>query len=181
MKYGFLYFTLLFPLATFGSEDCLNHPPQVVRDLTVFARIVDKVDPPSCRNRTGEVPDGFECRTSRGTRFRRVLTPAAGWQDTGRGGKIWFDQITNEVSQQEAIAICEGVPGQILPSKEDFRNAERHGFQEVLNDMFQFYYWSSSSVPGEDLAYGFSSGANVLATMSKGAGVGYVAARCIGK
>jgi hypothetical protein len=172
---------LLIPAAAWGVEDCLPDFPPAKGSLQEFQRIVDKVDPPACRTRPPQVSEGFQCRTTRGVRFERILEPAPGWRDLGRNGKVWFDQITNEVSQPEAIALCEGIPKQILPTKEDFRQAERHGFQEVLNDMFQFYYWSRSSVPDQDLAYGFSSGANVLATMNKGAGVGYVAARCVGK
>mgnify|MGYP001117395898 CR=1 FL=1 len=181
MKVGLLYFIFLAPWVAFSKDDCLPEPSPAIPSLAELQRIVDQVDPVACRNRPAKVSQGFQCRTSRGTRFQRITEPAEGWRDLGRDGKVWFDQVTNEVSQQEAIALCEGIAGQTLPSKEDFRNAERHGFQEVLPDMFQFYYWSSSSVPHQDLAYGFSSGANVLATMSKGAGVGYVAARCVGK
>ncbi|MEK6774862.1 MAG: hypothetical protein AABY64_13040 [Bdellovibrionota bacterium] len=78
---------------------------------------------------------------------------ALGWQDKGEGGKIWFDDIRKGVDHIEATDFCKQKKGQVLPSREDFSLAEKHGFQTIFRDLrvktprgFP-WYWSSSFHP----------------------------------
>ncbi len=95
------------------------------------------------------------CVTSKGAKFKRVQRANFGeaWQDDA--GMIWSDRI-GSANQYNAIDNCEAIEGR-LPSKDDFIRGEANGIREVLPNMKDYWFWSSSVYSEvSDYAYGFS-------------------------
>jgi hypothetical protein len=81
-----------------------------------------------------------------------------GWQDTDPAakGKIWFDEMKTSINQYNSESFCSAKNGQALPSKDDFELAEKHGVRDILKDMKNRWFWSSTLYPGSsDDAYVF--------------------------
>ena len=100
------------------------------------------------------------CVTKKGAKFKRVAMEGFGeaWMgSTGENGKqqIWSDRI-GSANQYDAIDNCKAIAGS-LPSKEDFIRGEANGIREVLPNMKDHWFWSSSVHPdSSDYAYGFN-------------------------
>ncbi len=95
------------------------------------------------------------CVTSKGAKFKRVARANFGeaWQDDE--GLIWSDLIGDK-NQYEAIDNCEAIEGR-LPSIDDFERGEASGIREVLPNMKDHWFWSSSVVSyNSGIAYDFS-------------------------
>ena len=90
------------------------------------------------------------CVTSKGAKFTRVAMEGFGeaWMGpTGKNGKqqIWSDLI-GSADQYNAIENCKAIEGS-LPSKMDFIRGEARGIREVLPNMKDRWFWSSSVRP----------------------------------
>ncbi len=84
---------------------------------------------------------------------------------------IWSDRI-GSANQYDAIENCKAIEGK-LPSKEDFERGKKNGIREVLPNMKDRYFWSSSVHPndsgnayyfngiGGDIDYGYRDNDNV--------------------
>lgn len=68
---------------------------------------------------------------------------AGGWQDTGESGKVWLDGMARDLSQDAAVNYCKN-NGQVLPTFTDLLVAQNHGALEILRDMKDRWFWSSS-------------------------------------
>ena len=98
---------------------------------------------------------GFKCRTSKGAIYERVARDNFGesWKDSD--GLIWSDYIGSH-SQRDAVSSCLRLSGK-LPAPADFKRGEANGFREVLPNMKDRWFWSSSVHPYDsDNAYGFN-------------------------
>lgn len=108
-----------------------------------------------------QAPVGFKCRTSKGSIFERVVRANFGEAWKGPDGLIWSDFI-GKYSQYDAITTCKTLGG-ILPSRADFERGEANGFREVLPNMKDRWFWSSSVYPNNSgLAYVFSGNDGVI-------------------
>ena len=120
---------------------------------------------------------GFKCRTSKGAIYERVARDNFGesWKDSD--GLIWSDYIGSH-SQYDAVSSCRRLSG-TLPAPADFKRGEANGFREVLPNMKDRWFWSSSVRPNNSYyAYGFDGG-------SGGGGYGdrvsNFSVRCVGR
>jgi hypothetical protein len=117
-----------------------------------------------------EVPAGTQCKTSKGVEFQLVnrdttgASPLETWKDLS-SGLTWYDNLPNGFdgitsagyNQYEAFTICTLDLQRSLPTIDDFNTAETHGFREVLPNMANNYFWSSSLYPGDsDVAQVFA-------------------------
>ena len=85
------------------------------------------------------------CVTSKGAKFKRVEKKYFGeaWQD--EAGMIWSDRIGSG-NHYDVIDNCKAIAGR-LPSKGDFIRGEVNGIREVLPNMKDRWFWSSSVHP----------------------------------
>jgi hypothetical protein len=83
--------------------------------------------------------------TSKGYSFTLTKKDNAGnqyWHDN-TSGLIWGPVEQGKFSHHEATAKF----GNMLPTKEEFEEAEKHGFREVIPRIKDFWLWSSSVYP----------------------------------
>jgi hypothetical protein len=103
-----------------------------------------------------EVKIGTEVITSKGFTFTLVKRNKAGkesWKDE-TSGLVWHDVEKEKYTYKNALEEF----GTKLPTKEDFKLAEKHGFREVLPNT-DIWFWSSSPYPTDsDFAYLFNGG-----------------------
>src|ERR1022692_2425868 len=86
--------------------------------------------------------------TTKGFEFSRV---ADGWKDMTSGLK-WFYPEPGKLNHHKAMEKYNS-PFKRLPTKEEFEDAEKHGFREVLG-IDSGWFWSSSVYPNyTDYAY----------------------------
>lgn len=135
-----------------GYDGLLHCDSRDIKEEVDSARCVSSTEPSSraCSDvdeKTNVV--GTSCVTSAGVEFVRYRDPASGawgWKDTGLNGKIWFDKVENHKNLEAAKSFCESSSNQVLPNKEDFELAEKHGFRELLYpNLRSGYFWSASS------------------------------------
>lgn len=88
------------------------------------------------------VASGFKCRTSKGAIYERVARVNFGEAWKGPDGLIYGDFI-GERNQYKAFESCKNLGGE-LPSQADFERGEANGFREVLPNMKDRWFWSSS-------------------------------------
>ncbi|MBI2605204.1 MAG: HEAT repeat domain-containing protein [Deltaproteobacteria bacterium] len=84
-----------------------------------------------------------------GVEFEPVKNPKtgeSGWRDTVTG-KVWYESKNTPSGQYGAEMDCSEKPGQELPSKADLVLAEQHGIRDVLKNMNDHWFWSSSLGP----------------------------------
>ena len=103
-------------------------------------------------------PIGFQCKTSKNITFERVEREGFGeaWKDLNTNF-IWSEKIgefknTGDVQDEtiihsDATAACEDIEAS-LPRKEQFKTSKKNGFQEVLPNMENDTYWSSTIYAG---------------------------------
>ena|SRR3990167_1935573 len=73
------------------------------------------------------------------------------WKDI-TSGITWYDVEPKTYTFDKAVKTF----GDRLPTKEEFTIAESHGFREILPNMKNNWFWSSSVHPNStDYAYGF--------------------------
>ena len=89
--------------------------------------------------------------TTKGFEFSRVEN---GWLDS-KTKLTWFYPEPKKLNQYEAMEKYNS-PSKRLPTKEEFEDAEKHGFREVL-EINSSLFWSSSVNPNRaDCAYVFN-------------------------
>ncbi|MGK5083925.1 hypothetical protein WDW37_11545 [Bdellovibrionota bacterium FG-1] len=119
-------------------------------------RVVLGVEIKACNDHETDlrsVAPGFKCRTSKGWLFERVAKSSFGEAWKGPDGWIWSDEVGN-YSQKDAVSTCKALGG-ILPSISDFERGEIYGFREVLPNMNNPVYWSSTIGPFVDNLNGY--------------------------
>lgn len=139
-----------------GSTDCeqeIQDLKNEVKDLKDIIKHLQNSSPVrDCASAAQNSQLGTRCQTSTGAVFVRV---DYGWKDTETKGKVWYDDMAKNLNQYSSKKLCSD-KGQALPSKEDFQIAESHGFREILKDMKNRWFWSSSIYPYYTaFAYGF--------------------------
>lgn len=98
---------------------------------------------------------GFKCHTSTGAIFERVSRDGFGEAWKGPDDLIWSDFV-GEDSQYDAVTTCKNLGGR-LPSRADFERGETNGFREVLPNMKDRWFWSSTVISRHSaFAYGFN-------------------------
>ena len=129
-------------------------------------------------------PLGMKCKTSKGGHdgkgaiFERVSRDNFGEAWKGPDGVIWSDR-TGSDTQFNAVYACENLGGE-LPSRANFERGEANGFREVLPNMKDHWFWSSSVNPS-DPYYGnyFSGNYGDIGDTSRNNGKFSV--RCVGR
>ncbi len=120
---------------------------------------------------------GFKCRTSKGAIYERVARANFGesWKDSD--GLIWSDYIGSH-SQYDAVSLCQRLSG-TLPARADFERGEANGFREVLPNMKDRWFWSSSVRPNYSAyAYDFNGDIGYIAYYNRDSNY---AVRCAGR
>lgn len=87
-----------------------------------------------------DVPVGTEVKTSKGFVFVLIVRKDGkeSWKDD-TSGLTWHDTEDRNCTHHEAVEKFKDS----LPTIEEFKTAEEHGFREVLPNMGH-WYWSSS-------------------------------------
>lgn len=168
---------------------------QALRDYTEVDKAYSKVAQVAkpCGNiDLRKAAEQATCQTTKGTIFQLVKRTSDGkevWKDT-KSGLIWSDRLDKTYSQYNALNACSdystmNARGNLeyvsfsLPSKADFETAENDGIREVLPNMKDHYFWSSSVFPYDSyVAYGFGGSYSgfVAGFRSNGNSV-----RCVGR
>lgn len=110
----------------------------VLTALSLSSSILASTDLPPCKSAPEKVEVGFQCETSKGFVFERLEN---GWEDLQ--GNIWLDGVLSNKEQDQGATFCKN-KGATLPTEKDFELAEDHGFREVLKEMNNEIYWSST-------------------------------------
>lgn len=160
-------------------------------DIAALQAIVDQVSAPkgikpcsdgSVNLRAAKIE--FKCSTSKGEVFERVVRANFGeaWKDSD--GLIWSD-VVGRSNQYDAVNKCKTLGGE-LPSRQDFERGKAKGIREVLPNMGDRCFWSSSVLPGSaddngnaDDAYVFSGNYGVIDNDNRNYSIDSV--RCIGR
>ena len=100
-----------------------------------------------CSDVSSDSTIGTRCSTRQHIEFVRV---EGGWQDTGPGGRTWFDTLSSRVNFVQASEVCRSL-GQMLPSNIDIQTALNHGAESIIwyfnpNKLLRGYLWSSTPV-----------------------------------
>ena len=117
-------------------------------EAIVRAAPVPPVEIKACNDPTTDlqaVAAGFKCRTSKGAIYERVTRNHFGEPWKGPDGLIWSDHVGYR-SQQNAVDLCK-ILGGTLPTRADFERGEANGFREVVPNMKDRWFWSSSVYP----------------------------------
>jgi hypothetical protein len=129
---------------------------------------------PNLRN----VEVGTVVETSKGFEFElmeRKFGDKEAWKDL-TSGVTWYDVEDGKYNHHDALKRFKDE----LPTKEEFEEAEKHGFREVLQNIKDRWFWSSSVHPD------YSDVAFVFVGSSGGVGIYYRdslngSARCVGR
>lgn len=132
-----------------------------------------------------DAPDGTECLTSRGARFRKVkiagAKPTRGWQDLGLNGKLWYlNSRGGKYDAEDAFAFCQAeFSSSTVPQKVDFELAASRGIKEVhpaLSTIGPGFWTRTQSADGKYFYY--DSSADFFRTNRYAVG-GFVSAICV--
>jgi hypothetical protein len=120
-----------------------------------------------------------KCTTSMGAVYERVSRDNFGESWKGPDGLIWSDRVgsrSESDTQYNAVEMCKNLGG-ALPSKADFERGEANGFREVLPNMKDRTFWSSSINPAVAIsAYYFDDDGGDLDLGYRGK---YSSVRCV--
>lgn len=109
---------------------------------------------------------GYKCKTEKNYIFEKVRlqNSKVAWQSKGldgqQSGLIWSDHFglaENDRDHSDAAKLCAKNRG-VLPSIQQFKQGEKEGFREVLQNMHNRWFWSSTvsaSRVNEGQTYGF--------------------------
>jgi hypothetical protein len=86
---------------------------------------------------------GFVCKTSKNKTFKLVQKKSESWMDLD-SGIIWSPALVDRYDRDKAKTACRKIKME-LPSRQDFRLGEKHGFREVLPDMRDRFFWTSTA------------------------------------
>lgn len=148
-----------------ADETCKNHESRIAdleKRVAELEEIIRQTPTPpvqikACNDGSVDLRSaavGFKCRTSKGSIFERVAKNNFGEAWKGPDGLIWSDFV-GKYSQYDAVTTCKNLGG-TLPSRADFERGEANGFREVLPNMKDRWFCSSSVHPKySDHAYGF--------------------------
>lgn len=106
-------------------------------------------------DRNSPIPIGTRCTTSKGSVYERVLRANFGETWKGPDGLIWSDRVGSITDEYNAEVICKNLGGE-LPSMDEFKRNEAYGFREVLPNMKNRIFWSSSVDGDPEIAYAFN-------------------------
>ena len=120
-----------------------------------------------------KVPVGTVVVTSKGFKFKLISRKSGreGWRDLS-SKLVWFSKEDGSYNFDEAISKF----GDKLPTKEEFEEAENHGFREVLEYPHD-YFWSAS-VYSNNRNYAWIFGGGLVAVTSRSSPF---AVRCVGR
>ena len=118
--------------------------------------------------------------TSKGFEFT-LVSRDVDWKETWRDETsklLWLPLEKERLNWSQAMEKFNS-PEKRLPTKEEFEEAETHGFREVLPNM-SAWFWSASLCPiYAGLAYGFDG--DVGGTDFGYRDFDYVSVRCVGR
>ena len=110
----------------------------------------------SSLDRSKAIQVGTRCTTSKGALYVRVSKENFGEAWKGPDGVIWSDYVGSKrntgdvkggiIIDSEATRLCKTLGGN-LPERADFERGEANDFREVLPNMKDRYFWSSSVNP----------------------------------
>jgi hypothetical protein len=95
-----------------------------------------------------DVPIGTTATTSKGFKFTLLKRDESGkelWKDE-TSGLIWFDKENKNYNHRDAMKEFNS-ESKRLPTIEEFKEAEKHGFREVLPNINNYWFWSASVNP----------------------------------
>lgn len=125
---------------------------------------------------------GDECRTLQGARFTLVRDPktqAMGWRNQ-KTGQVWFQAVTVNVDQFEALEVCQFRSGQTLPSVGDYAAGIQDGLVELFPVMRDIAMWSGSILPGDDTSgYVFVGASNTIVEVPRSLKTPKIGATCV--
>ena len=123
-----------------------------------------------------KVPVGTTVITSKGFKFKLISRKKGkeSWKDL-TSKLTWRDREEKTYNHYEATEKF----GDKLPTIEEFRIAEEHGFRDILPNTNGYFFWSASLSPNfSDFAQGFYGN-------NGGSGYGYrgndSSVRCVGR
>lgn len=130
--------------------------------------------PPKHNLRT--VPIGTTVITSKGFKFKLISRKKSkeSWKDVS-SKVIWHDMEVGSYNYYRAVEKF----GNFLPTIEEFIEAEKHGFREVLPNMAHCF-WSSSPSPYNSVYAQFFSGYFGVSYYGYNRYY-YVSVRCVGR
>lgn len=114
-----------------------------------------------------------KCTTSKGAVYERVSRDNFGEAWKGPDGVIWSD-LVGQGSQDSVANTCKNLGG-TLPERADFERGEANGFREVLPNMKDQWFWSSSVNPSASVFFGNNG------VIYDGSRNGYYSVLCVGR
>ena len=160
-----LFVTSVFFLNTTAFADC-NTNTKVASEAPALKRLESTLGMVFRKVASGEEPQplacsdisvnlrsiavGFKCRTSKGGVFKRVERPGFGesWRD--QNGVTWSDYLGNAAGSSwlpNRKKLCAATHSE-LPSVEDYKQGDALGMLEVIPNLENAQYWTSSPTYG---------------------------------
>lgn len=168
-----------------GENNVEARLSKVEKDIADIKALLDQNPPPvnppnqapvacsSINLRTAQL--NVKCRTSKGSVYERVSRDNFGEAWKGPDGLIWSDFVAHDT--HNAGEICKNQGG-TFPSRDDFKRGEVNGFREVLPNMKDRIFWSSSVAPYVHYFYYFDGN---VGDFGYGFVDDYASVRCVGR